>query len=349
MTSVDQRIIDLTFRAIRLPEEWESVLQYIIKTTPAKAAIITLRDGKTCQIVDDNALVQQHHSPLIVGFSPEGVHYYLKELRTIDPWAAAQKKYYPRRPLLMSKVCHPESVGDQKFFKWLKSQGIQDTIAFELQSMPGYWTACNLFLEDYNPSQADELLDFANTHQNILSNAWQASQALIRSNQSEQAILDQLSNLGLPACLTGPNGEVFSNNSEFDQLIKLGLVRVVGHKRMLSIGSNVIQHGFQEWISKFTLKHDFDGPEFDVSAQAFEPDPLYKGNRKQFCVLTFRNRSTTNNNNVCLPFNLDQLTVQEHRLYNAILSGLSVSDAGVSIKLRRSRTYEVWSEVKHKP
>ena len=146
MAELDANLVKLAFQAIRTPQKWQNLLQHIIDVTPAHAAIITLRDKKTCQIVNDDALEQEYHSPLIQGFSLEAVTYYLEELRTIDPWAAAQIHHYPHRPTVMSKVIVPRDTKDRRFFDWLEMGGLKDTIAFELDRMPGNWTAINLFM-----------------------------------------------------------------------------------------------------------------------------------------------------------------------------------------------------------
>ena len=86
-------------RAIREPDAWADVLDHIVENTGAAAAIITLRDKKTCQIVNDRDLEQAYHSPLICGFPMEAVVYYLTELRTIDPWAEFQRSHYLSLPI----------------------------------------------------------------------------------------------------------------------------------------------------------------------------------------------------------------------------------------------------------
>ena len=133
--------------AIQDPQKWGDVLDHIMDTTGAKAALITLRDKETCQIVNDVDLEAKFHSPLIRGFSQEAIIHYLTNLRTIDPWAEFQRSNYPLRPVQMSKVCPTETIADTRFFDWLRGEGFQDTIVFELDRMAGYWTAMNLFLE----------------------------------------------------------------------------------------------------------------------------------------------------------------------------------------------------------
>lgn len=348
MNLPDLKLIDLTLKAVIDENEWHAVLQHVINVTPAVAAIITLRDGKSCQIVDDDSLVKEQYSPLVCGFSNEAVLYYLKELRTIDPWAEAQKKHYPTRPSLMSEVCSLENLKDKRFFNWLNKFGIKDTIAFELQKMPKYWTACNFFLPDSKKDSAMEVLDYVKLHYSVLRDAWKASQTLIRNRQSGQAVLDQISSMGLPACIIGSNGELHSRNTEFDRLAKLEMVKIVGGNGRLSIGiSGEVYGDINRRLSR-VLRHDFDGQEFDVSAEPFEPDPLYKGKREQFWLLIFRERSRLKLRSDSYNFDISRLNNQERRLYEGIIDGLSVSGAGESLGLKRSRTFEIWASVKHK-
>jgi len=112
MANIDKRFISLCFDAVAQPSKWKRVLEHMMQMTGSPAAMITLRDASTCQIVDDQALIDQFHSPLICGFREEAVKYYLGSLSTIDPWAEAQTSNRPYRPVLMSNICMAEDLYD---------------------------------------------------------------------------------------------------------------------------------------------------------------------------------------------------------------------------------------------
>ena len=116
---MDSNLVNLAIDAIRTPEQWQRVLQHIMAVTGAPAAMITLRDSATCQIVNDDALEREYHSPMISGFPPHAVTFYLNELRTIDPWAVAQRMHPPFIPVAMSQICPPGTIQDTRFFSWL--------------------------------------------------------------------------------------------------------------------------------------------------------------------------------------------------------------------------------------
>ena len=134
---IDPKLATKAMVAIRDLSGWQDVLQHMMLSTGAKAAMITLRDAKTCQIVNDVALETTFHSPLVCGFTMESAAYYLQQLRTIDPWAEAQRQHYPFQPTLMSTVCDPASMPENKFFEWLSTLGCRETVVFELSRMVG--------------------------------------------------------------------------------------------------------------------------------------------------------------------------------------------------------------------
>lgn len=341
---MDEKLVMLSVEAIQDPDKWQRVLQHIMKATQGKAAMITLRDGKTCQIVNDDALEAEFHSPLILGFSYEAVVYYLQELRTIDPWAAAQKKHYPQRPILMSRVCDPDEVPDQRFFSWLKQYDITDTVAFELNQMPGHWTACNIFMERHKPEAAHAALAYATEHHLFLKSAWQASQKLQHSQQSSRATLDHMAHLEIPTCITGPNGEVINGNSAFEQLLALGHAATHGPKRRLVVPHSSRLAGNAAWLERSKMNEGEAAPTFTISASSFPPDPLYEGKREDWWLLSFQQ----DGGQTTALAGLDLLTPQEKSLLDAIQSGSSVASAGEIVGVKRSRAFDIWASVKSK-
>lgn len=347
MGDLDAKFVSLAMDAIRDSEKWQRALEHIMHVTGAKAAMITLRDKKNCQIVNDDILEKEYHSPLICGFSYDGVVFYLQNLRAIDPWAEAQITHYPHRPTIMSEVCNPDTVADQEFFKWLNDQGIEDTITFELEKMPGYWTACNLFLEKRSTQTTQSVLDFANTHLEFFRNAWQASQELIRTHQSSQAALDQLANIGVPACIIINERDVYASNDAFDRLVDAGDILVSKPSGRLSIPRSAsLLNGGQLLADKIAWHNETD-TELNITASPFHSDPLFKDKKVKFWLLSFET-DNAHGKTVQKKFDLEILDRQEERLFKAILSGRKVKDAGKDIGLGHSRTYVVWKSIREK-
>lgn len=335
--------------AIQDPQKWSDVLDHIISTTGAKAAIITLRDKENCQIVNDVNLEQKFHSPLIRGFSEKTIIHYLTNLRTIDPWAAFQKTHYPYRPVQMSKVCPPDTVSNKDFFDWLSGEGIEDTIVFELDRMAGYWTAINLFMESSNSTDAEQLFDFANANYDLLRNSWRASQDMARHQQANSALLIQASNGGAPVCLAGANGELIECNELFRDLIKTDAIRLSGDGWKLSFAPSVSVHGLNRWEQHEFLSHNAETAPLLLLASPVDPDPLFANKREQLWLMTCSNFGTSNvSPSIAASFNLNALTPQERKLYDRIVEGKSVANAGIAIGVQRSRAFEIWSSIKQK-
>jgi hypothetical protein len=335
--------------AIRDAEKWGDVLEHIIATTGAKAAIVTLRDKRNCQIVNDIALERKFHSPLIRGFSHEAIVHYLNTLRTIDPWAAFQRTHYPYRPTQMSKVCPPETIAVRDFLDWLKGEGFEDTIVFELERMSGYWTAINLFLETANSPEAARTMAFANANFGLLRSSWQASQGMARARQANTALLTHAASGGAPVCLAGANGEMIECKALFRELIASDAIRLSGSDRKLSFAPSVSLHGLESWEQHGFLGHSADVPPLLLLASPVDPDPLYPDKREQLWLLTCSNGPGRHiAPSIAASFNLNALTPQERRLYDAIRGGRPVDEAGAEIGLKRSRAFEVWASVKQK-
>lgn len=347
MTQLDKELVRLSFQAVREPGKWQQVLHHIISVTPAKAAIITLREKATCQIVNDDALEREYHSPLIQGFPLEAVVHYINELRTIDPWAAAQVECHPHRPTIMSKICHPTEVADRRFFDWLEMGGLRDTVAFELDRVPGHWTAMNLFLEHYDTDESAVLLRYCESHFELLSEAWRSSQHVVRCQQSGEAALNHLASHSRPACIVASTGEVFLANEAFHSLRERGIAKISTPSGRISISRNAQLEWVNESGELSLLRHDESVIDVVVQASSFKPDPMYARQKKNsYWLLRFDTLVEMSGGDVHYP--VDRLTRQERQLFDAICNGASVQEAGQMIGLQRSRAFDVWSGVKQK-
>jgi hypothetical protein len=348
MAQLDGKLFDLLFKAIRNPDRWDRVLQHILAVTDAKAGIITLRDRKTCQIVNDNALEEKYHSPLIQGFTSEAVAYYLEKLAATDPWAEAQRSHHPHHPVLMSSICPVESVADTQFFDWLAKAGMQDTVVFELDRSSKFWTACNLFLEGEDPEAANRLLQYANTHFRHIKEAWQASQDLVRLKQSGKASLDKLGSFAIPACIAGPAGEVFRSNDRFEALLETGCARLSRPSNRLSVCKDATWFASDAEVEAEILRHGDCEMSLEVSVEAFEPDPLYRDKREPLWLFTFGGEAAGKRSDRHLVLELNKLSDQERKLADAIREGLDVKQAGVAIDVKRARAFEIWRAIRDK-
>lgn len=328
-------------------EKWGEVLDQIIMSTPACAAIITLREKRTCQIVNDVELEAHYHSPLIQGFSLEAVQYYLTELREIDPWAECQRTHYPFRPMLMSAVKAPESAPYNRFFNWLNDLGMYDSVVFELDRMAGYWSACNLFLPSRDVADARELMTFVNQNFEFLSKAWKTSQGFEQNRQTANTLLEHFDENGQPCCIVGPNGELGSVNSKFEELLAEGYVRLSGPKKKISFSRDVSVSGLGGWEDHALTYHDHVGEPVRAVAKPVEPDPRFTGKREKSWVLVFHGASQPSVEALDHA-DPNSLSLQERRLFDEILAGLSVEDAGLKIGVKRSRAFEIWQSVKAK-
>ena len=348
MREIDGQLVKLALHAIREPQRWERVLQHLIATTPAKAAIITLRDKTTCQIVNDDALVQEYHSPLIQGFSLESVAYYLEELRTIDPWAEAQRTTYPYRPTVMSTICHPNDVEDKRFFSWLEKEGLQDTVAFELDRVPGHWTAINLFLEHRETSDSHTLLEFCNLHFDLLRESWQSSQQMLRYKQSGDAALNQMSIRSRPACIITPNGAVFQKNSAFQNLQDNGAIKISPASNKLSICKNAEFYGDPDFDKTIVASHDSIDESCKAIVSPFEPDPLYKEKKDRYWLLSFGPVDGICSTKLEQVYELNVLLRQQRLFFDAVCDGANIAEAGKKVGVQRARAYVIWSEIRQK-
>lgn len=348
MAEIDAELVKLAFQAVRTPHRWQNLLRHLIDATPAQAAIITLRDKKTCQIVNDDALEREYHSPLIQGFSLEAVTYYLEELRTIDPWAAAQIQHYPHHPTVMSRVVDPRTHKDRRFFDWLASGGLHDTVAFELERMPGHWTAINLFLPQIETAATDALMAYCKTHAEVLREAWQSSQHVTHCQQSGLAVLDHLGQNSVPACILAPSGEVSLMNDAFQGLAGAGIVKVSqpSGRVSLCLNAHLEISGAKDDLS--VLRHGSVDNDVTVSATPFEPDPLYSKKKEKHWLLRFETATGAARTINSIGYPLDRLTRQERKLFDVVSQGASVQLGGQMIGIQRSRTYEIWSCVKDK-
>ncbi|MEM9852858.1 MAG: hypothetical protein AAF841_00250 [Pseudomonadota bacterium] len=341
--------------AIADPDQWAAVLDHILEVTPACAAIITLREKTTCQIVDDRDLEARFHSPLIRGFPTNEVAHYLQNLRKLDPWANAQRTNHPHRPTLMSTLSAPADDPRNPFFQWLTGLGVGDSVVFELDHMAGgYWTACNLFLPQSCAEEAGDLMAYAEDTFELIRSGWRASQTMQESRQEAVALLSHFSSLGRACCLVGANGDFRQGNALFDKLVDQDIVRVSGPAKMVSFSRGLKINGLERWES-----HDFarytadDETSFgslssqSVSAEAIDPDPRFAGKRETLWLLTF-GAPRIAAQGLDAERELNALTPQEIQLYREVKRGKSVKQAGVAIGVGRSRTFEVWSSVKEK-
>lgn len=343
-TRIDTSLVKAIIEAAGNSEKWGGLLKLIVEKSNACAAIVTLRNGQTCQIINDRDLEQDYHSPLIFGFSDEAVGYYMTTLRTSDPWAEAQRQQYPFHPRLMSTIRHPEAEPNNQFFRWLFEHKMQDSVVFELDRMAGYWTACNLFLPTLDKDEGQELLDFTNAHFQLLRSAWKSSQNHEQTKQTLSVLMDQINNMGSPCALVGPNGELLENNDKFSAVLDADIARISRQGKRISFSDSLILTGLIEWETSSITR--YAGPDNAglVHARSIEPDPRFEGKRERYWFLEF----VAKDNSSSKSHDISVLTKQELQLYNAIVDGATIVEAGKKIGVRRTRTHVIWGCIREK-
>jgi hypothetical protein len=344
-TALDPNLALHTMKAIRNPEKWQSVLSHIMAETGAKAAMITLRDATTCQIVDDLALQRTYHSPLIRGFSAESAGFYLQELREVDPWAEAQRLHYPHHPILMSRICSPKNFPENRFFNWLRELRMSETVVFELERLPGYWTACNLFVETAGSETALKVLKYAERHQTLLREAWQTSQTVRQGAQSREVSLDHVE---APACIVNHLFEVVGENRAFEGFQDDGQALCHGPRKKLSIADSIVLMFRGDEGKDKVARHRSGQTGIRAVATPFAPDPLHENTKLNYHLIVFYGGQNSKTTSQLSEKDLDGLTFQERKMLKAVRSGAGVREAGEIIGVKRSRSFEIWASIKIK-
>ncbi len=348
---LDSALVTEIIAAIDDQARWRRVLAAILGLTGAKAAIITLRENKTCQIVDDVQLQQEHHSPFVEGFELERVAYYVYNLRMKDVWADAQVDHRPIVPTQMSTLVSSEEFAKTELGQWCFDQGINDTIVVQIGQVPGYWTALNVFFNNNDAGGADNIMALLNDHLSVIKNAWKTGREIVRTRQTGKGLLEFLSDQSIAACLLDRTGKVTGSNKEFGQLKDQGIVRVGSPSNRLSLSDSVERNGMEAEISAQIGTHadEAGGQPFGVSVRPIAADPLYEGMQEpELLLLLEPARPGQGALRRRLGPKLGTLTAQERRLFDAILAGGSVPEAGEKIGVGRSRAFEIWRAVKEK-
>ena len=344
---MDGHLVKLCLSAVRDVDKWKRVLEHIMHETASPAAIITLREKRTCFIVNDDALEADFDSPLICGFPPDQVDFYLNSLRTIDPWATSQQINYPFQPTLMSQICDPRLVEDQRFFEWLNSFGIYDSIACELDRTSDFWTALNLFSFEQGIESNQFKIDYLNTHYSMLQEAWRCTVGATAIRQSAQATLDHLAKLRIPACILTSDLQVEQQNDLFSDFVETGVVRVFARSGRLGVSDYVSVIGSaNEIMGKIETFSGAKEPH-NMSASPFVADPLYQEKKEKYWLVTFQ-PTNRNRQRPSLALELASLNKQERDLYELLVGGHHIIPAGKMLGIGRSRTYQVWDAIREK-
>ena len=344
---MDGHLVKLCLSAVRDADKWRRVLEHIMHETGSPAAIITLREKRTCFIVNDDALEADHHSPLICGFPPGQVEFYLNSLRTVDPWAEAQQTNYPFQPTLMSEICNPKLVEDQRFFDWLNSFGIYDSIAFELDRTKGFWTALNVFSFEQGSSNNQNMIDYLNAHYSMLQEAWRSTMDTTKVRQSAQATLDHLAALSIPACIMSSDLKVSQNNKLFEHLIERKIVKVSAQSGRLGTSDCVSAIGSATEIGRKVETFIGSNEPHKMSASTFVSDPMYQEKKEKYWLVTFQSAKRQHQQPTSA-MELAGLSKQERALYEQLISGTHILPAGQALGIGRSRTYQVWDSIREK-
>lgn len=350
MENTNSMLIAALIGAIEDETKWKQVLRVILDMTGAKAAIITLRENTTCQIVDDVQLQKEHHSPFVEGFTLEKVAYYIYNLRQQDAWANAQITHRPLVPTQMSRLVSSEEFEKTELGQWCAEQGINDTIAVQIGQVPGFWTALNVFY-DADPQSTARIFAVLNDHLPLLKNAWRTGREVVRNRQTGEALLAFLSDRGTAACLLDLSGAVTEANRAFWELKRKGLVRVATPSKRISLADSVDRNGMEPRVSAQlgSHQHDGDAQSFRAGILPIATDPLFAGGKKPETLLVIeKNEHGGQHLRRELDTRLNTLTPKEAALFEAVASGLPVHRASETIGVKRSQTFAIWGRVKEK-
>ncbi|MCB1327944.1 MAG: hypothetical protein KDK28_00060 [Maritimibacter sp.] len=345
------RLVTEVVAAIDDPAGWKRVLSVILDLAGAKAGIITLRENRTCQIVDDAQLQQEHHSPFVEGFELERVAYYIYNLRQKDVWAQAQITHRPLVPTRMSTLVSSEEFGQTELGQWCLDQGINDTIVVQIGQVPGFWTALNVFFDGKDPGCAERILGLLNDHLALLKSAWKTGRDVVRTRQTGHGLLAFLSEQGIAACLLDNAGAMTADNEKFRELREKGVVKVSIPSNRITLSDNIERKGMSPTVSAVIGVHDGESgdPAYRIMMRPIPTDPLYEGIREPELMLLLE---PVEGEDTELPHRLgprlSALTEQERDIFDAVARGLSIPDAGGAIGVKRSRAFEIWGTVKEK-
>lgn len=345
------RLVAEVIAAIDDEAGWKRVLGAILDQTGAKAGIITLRENRTCQIVDDAQLQKEYHSPFVEGFELERVAYYIYNLRQKDVWADAQINHRPFVPTRMSTLVSSEEFGQTELGQWCFEQGINDTIVVQIGQVPGYWTGLNVFFDGSVPGCAEEILTFLNEHLALLKSAWKTGRDVVRTRQTGRGLLAFLSEQGIAACLLDHAGAMTADNETFRELRQKELVRVSTPSNRITLSDTIERKGMSPTISALIGVHDGAGgaQPYRIMVRPLPTDPLYEGIRDPELMLLLEPVEGDDSDlRPRLGPRLSHLTEQEREIFDAVSRGLSIPTAGDKIGVKRSRAFEIWRNVKEK-
>ena len=223
---------------------------------------------------------------------------------------------------------------------------MEESVVVELGQMPGYWSALNLFMGDPESDETIAALQYVKNHFLFLRQAWQVTQQLTQSDQSSQAILDQME---VAACVINANNEIILANRAFSHLKKKGVVRVLAPSKRLSVPTTAALPTNTTGIMLAIARHNAaDQDQVSLTIETFNPDPLYKEKRDPLRLVVIASRAQTAQNPSLQKLNVQLLTGQERRMFEAIKNGTSVVGAGSLIGVKRSRANDIWGSAKDK-
>jgi len=215
-----EQIENAIFATVSNIDQWQYVLELLVKATGASKGIITLRDRMTAELVIPNDVRQELASPLVYGFTEEQVHAYITEYIACDPWTEIENRYHPEEPYALSTHIDRQALKNSKFWEWLEPQGIDDTVIFKIgDSSAKYWVAMNLYYA-MDADRKTQIPRYLLENKNIIQNAWKLGQKLrLGQHQSSYAeyFMEQQTE---PCFLLNSNSEVLQKNHRAEELLR---------------------------------------------------------------------------------------------------------------------------------
>lgn len=348
---IKQEVVSKIFDATQNENEWKAVLRYLIELSGSIAAAITLRDQSTCQVIVDNSFEIEFHSPFIEGLDCHMIADYITNLREKDTWAESQIINRPFKPLLMSNVHPNDQLERSDFGHWVLSQGFNDTVAYRIGGSSRYWTSLNLYFHNSGEGEQEKVLSVVETYAEILTHAWSIGRDVVRRREMESGIFNLISELGLACCLVSSDGKIKDSNEEFQNLVEIDLLRVIGPNRRLSFTIHArLSEEAKPSLKNFPRHYSepkYVDNELTVFAKKYPVDPRYKETKDDEIIIFFE-RSGLIAQKHPSQGRINLLGSQEKLLYDYVLGGRTIEEAGKMIGLKRARTFEIWRSVKDK-
>lgn len=274
-------LLKTIYRTLENIELWEDVLRIMCEMTGATKAIITTREKPSADIVISEVISEMSESPLLYGLSNDEIESYVTTYRDDDIWTEIENSRHPYVPYSLAQYLPLEDLKKSQLWKWLKPQGISDTIVAEIFNIDSHWIALNVYYEHSEKNVRRNIMDFLDMYLEEMQRAWLQGRKLRSADtlMSSGGVL--IENYDFAAILIAPPRKVLWLNEQANEMLtKHNIGSVKNHK--LSLMDKTIQ----KWITLHTTalfdhkgKGDAFGEDMNYSMKAAASELNIKINR----------------------------------------------------------------------